>query len=67
MVQVYVKKEMDKSGKWLSSRVILNYDRKSGSVTITSGNEKSIAAAVGDVRPAVFDDSFANFKIINRS
>lgn len=37
MVQVYVKKEMGKRGRWLSPRVVLSYDETSGSVTIPSG------------------------------
>lgn len=59
LVQVFVRKEKEKRGKWLSARAVLSTDVTAGSVTVPDSNGKNITAAVEDTRHAIVDDDLA--------
>lgn len=53
LVQVSVKQQFDKRGKWLSSRPVLSYDVKSRTGTVSGSNVRAISGAIEDFRPAM--------------
>lgn len=61
LVQIYVKNQHQKRGKWSSSKVVLSYDKESGTVTVPGKNGCEVRAAVEDVRPACKEDTLEAF------
>jgi len=59
LVQVFIKKEMEKRGKWSSPRPILSFDKPSGIVTVPGSNGKVIKAAIEDTRHAIYENALA--------
>ena len=59
LVQVFIKLQHEKRGKWTSAKPVLSYDKASGIVTVPGQNSKTIKAAVEDVRFAISDDELA--------
>lgn len=60
MVEVYVKRDNDKHGKWSSARVLLKVYRSAWTVTVPVSRGNTIQAAVEDVRLEVDDESYAS-------
>ena len=59
LVQVFIKLQHEKRGKWTSAKPVLSYEKASGIVTVPGQNGKKIKAAVEDVRFAISDDELA--------
>ena len=59
IVQVFVKLQHEKSGKWTNPKPVLNYDKQTGIVEVPGQNGRKIKAALEDVRFAVTDNEFA--------
>jgi len=59
LVQVFIKLEKEKRGKWSSPRPILTFDKPSGIVTVPGSNGKVIKAAIEDTRHAIYENSLA--------
>ena len=59
LVQVFIKLQHEKRGKWTSAKPVLRFDKASGIVTVPGQNGKTIKAAVEDVRFAISDDELA--------
>lgn len=60
MVDVYVKSNGQKKGKWRLSRQVPKFDSKSARVTLPSSRGKTMNAAIEDLRPDVPADRFAS-------
>lgn len=60
IVEIFVKHDNEKRGKWLSPRTMLSFDPASCTGTDTAGNGKTMCAAIEDVRPAIVENSFAS-------
>lgn len=60
LVEIYIKQDKQKRGKWLSPRVILDFDPSTSSVTVPGSNGRTIRAAIEDVRHALSDVLFAS-------
>lgn len=58
-VQVFIKRDKEKRGRWLLPRIVLTYDRSVRTITVPGSNGKTISAAIEDTRPALADDSLA--------
>lgn len=59
LVQVYLKNQKEKRGKWTDPRPVLSFDKISHSVTVPGKNGRTVNAAVEDVRLAVADNALA--------
>lgn len=59
MVQVFIKHQHQKRGRWSSSRVVLSVDASAGSITVPGAATKPITVAFEDVRIAVVEDNLA--------
>ncbi len=59
LVQVFIKLQHEKRGKWSSTKPVLSYDKRSGIVSVAGQNGRKINAAVEDVPFAVVDDELA--------
>lgn len=59
LVQIYVKRDKEKRGKWFSPRTVLSFDKIAGIVTVDGAAGKTISAGVEDVRPAICNEEFA--------
>ena len=60
LVEVFVKREKEKRGKWLTPRSVLSIDRASGSLTVPGAHGRTMTAAFEDVGIALDEDSFAS-------
>eukprot|EP00171_Calliarthron_tuberculosum_P001315 IDg1315t1 len=58
-VQVYIKRENEKRGKWSSPKPVLEYDKISHTVSVPGNNGRKIRAAVEDTRVAIQDNALA--------
>ena len=56
LVQVFIKLQNEKRGKWSYPKPILGYDHASRIVTVPGQSGRKIKAAVEDVRFAIIDD-----------
>lgn len=59
LVQVFIKKQIDKRGKRSTSNPILSFHRPSGTVSVPGKRGHVIKAAIEDVRPALKSDTLA--------
>ena len=59
LVQVFIKLQREKRGKWYSAQLVLCYDKQSGTVTAPGQNGRTIKAAIQDVRFAITDYELA--------
>ena len=59
IVQVYIKLQNEKRGKWSSPKPVLCYDHKSRTVTVPGQNGRKINAALEDVRNAISENELA--------
>ncbi len=60
MIQVDVKKDSAKRGKWLSPRPVLHYHPESFTVTIPGERGRTMKAAIEDIRPAFSDNALTS-------
>lgn len=60
LVEVYIKPDKAKTGKWLSSRPVLTVHIPSGSLTVTGSNGRTITAVFEDKRHAIIEDDLAS-------
>lgn len=60
MVEVYVKRDTDKAGKWSSPRVFVKATSSAWTVSATVSRSNTMQAAVRDVHPVVLEGSFAS-------
>lgn len=51
VVEIYVKQENKKRGKWSSPKTVLSYDRTRSTVTVPGASGRTIRAATEDIRP----------------
>ena len=58
-VQVFIKLQNEKRGKWSSPNPVLSYDRKSGTVILPGKNGRKINAAIEDILLAIRDNDLA--------
>ena len=58
-VQIFVKNDQGKFGKWLSARPVIKIDVNAGSVTVPGSKGHTITAAFEDTRHAIIDDDLA--------
>lgn len=59
MIDVFIKLENEKRGKWFSSKIVLAYDHESGIETLAGAASKPMTAAVEDNRPSITGDLFS--------
>lgn len=59
LVQVFIKLEKEKRGKWTGPKPVISYDKISGTVTVPGTSGRVIKAAVEDVRQAITDNALA--------
>lgn len=59
-VQVFFKAQFDKRGKWSSPRIVLSYNKNTGTVTVPGKNSRKIQATVEDLRLALPENSLSN-------
>jgi len=59
MVEVFIKREKEKRGKWSAPKPVLEFDPMSGIVVVPGTSGKKISAAVEDVRIAGKDNNLA--------
>ena len=59
-VQIFIRQQSEKRGKWYSSKTVLAYDKDSGTVTVPGKNGRHVRAAVEDVRMAPSDNTLAS-------
>lgn len=59
MVEVFIKLEKEKRGKWSAPKPVLDFDPTSGIVTLPGTSGKKIKAAVEDVRSAIQENTLA--------
>ena len=59
-VQIFIREQKDKRGKWSLPKVILEFDHYSGTVTVPGKNGKTVKAAIEDVRLALSENTFAS-------
>lgn len=59
MVQVFIKRDHEKRGKWTSPKLVLSYDKSSGIVTVPGTSGHTIKAAIEDVRLAITNSDLA--------
>lgn len=59
MVEVFIKRENEKRGKWSAAKPVLEFDAASGIVILPGTIGHKIKAAVEDVRSAITGDSLA--------
>lgn len=59
LINVYVKRDKNKTRKLLMPRAILSIDRSSGTVTVSTGNRRTMDPAFKYVRAALAGGSFA--------
>ena len=59
LVQVFVKLQHEKRGKWSNAKPVLSFDKVSGTVTAPGQNSRTIKAAVEDVLFAITDNEIA--------
>ena len=55
-VQVFMKHQNEKRGKWSSPKPVLSYDRKSGTVILPGKNGLKINTAIEYIRLAVTEN-----------
>eukprot|EP00171_Calliarthron_tuberculosum_P022021 IDg22021t1 len=60
LVQIHVKLQNQKKGKWSSNKPVLSYDHDSRTVTVPGSKGKTVQAAIEDVRPALSNDILVN-------
>ena len=60
IIQIFIREQKDKRGKWSVPKVILDFDRNSGTVAVPGKNGKTIKAAIEDVRPALPENTLAS-------
>ena len=53
MVQVFIRQQNEKRGKWSDAKPLLKYDRSSQTVIVPGRNGKTISAALEDTRHAI--------------
>lgn len=58
-VKVFLKLGHEKRGRWLSPRPVLSYDHQARTVTVPGSKERTMSAAVEDVRPGIVENTFA--------
>lgn len=58
-VQIYIKQQHEKRGKWSSPKVAISFDSEMGTVTVPGKNGRFVRAALEDVRPAITESNFA--------
>jgi len=59
LVQIYIKKQHEKRGKWSSPKPVLSFDTKSQTITVPGSNGRKIRSAIEDVRHATGENDFA--------
>ena len=59
LVQVFIKKQNQKRGKWSQNKPVLAYDFPNRTITVPGSNGRKICAAIEDVRPAIRDNELA--------
>ena len=59
IVEIYVKRQNDKRGKWSEPLPVLSYDKATGTVTVPSTDGRTRKAAVEDVRFSVSHNALA--------
>lgn len=60
MVELFLIQSAENRGKRSSLQAVLDLDRSSWTVTIPSSSGRTMKGTIGDVRPALLDDSFAS-------
>lgn len=60
LVEVFVKGQHEKRGKWSSPRTVSSYDPTTLTVTLPCRNSNTVKAAFEDLRHAVQNDSFSD-------
>jgi len=60
LVEVYLKKQHEKRGKWSSAKPVLSFDRSSRTVTVPGSNGRKIKAAIEDTRFAPKENQLAS-------
>lgn len=59
LVEVFIKRQHEKRGKWSPPRVVLSYDPSSRTITVPGSHGKTISSAIEDTRFAIQDNPLA--------